>query len=352
MKLTSPKAMEMPSLKNTVISFLLWVVLLSFMVDSRRTIGVKYDNVAVERRFKSWLEQNNKHYKDEDEWMLRFGIYQANLDFIDYFNSQNLSFQLGDNEFADLTNDEFAELYVGRLILLNNTSQSCNPNMSRNLEAPLPAEVDWRKKGAVNAVKNQGKCGSCWAFSTCASIEGINQIKTGKLVSLSEQELVDCDTQGENMGCSGGLMEEAFKFIESNKGISTEEDYPYTGKQGSCQAPDKKAVTITGYQTVTHNSEKDLLAAVAQQPIAAAVEANGLAFQLYSKGILKGKCKTNINHAITIVGYGEEMGEKYWIVRNSWGTSWGEKGYMRLLRDAPEPEGTCGIAMMPSYPLA
>lgn len=146
-------------------------------------------------------------------------------------------------------------------------------------------------------------------------------------------------------------MEDAFKYIKKNNGISTEQDYPYTGtQQESCQAPDKKAVQISGYRTVRKNSEKALLAAVAQQPVAAALESNGSPFHLYSKGIFKGDCGMNLNHAVNIVGYGEENGVKYWIVRNSWGTSWGENGYMRLLRDAPEPEGTCGIAMMASYP--
>lgn len=182
-------------------------------------------------------------------------------------------------------------------------------------------------------------------------MEGITQIKTGKLLSLSEQELLDCDIGGDDKACSGGFKDGAFKYIQG-KGISTEKEYPYTGTQGKCHAPAKKATKISGFKTVTANNEASLLAAVATQPVSVSVESSGNDFQLYKSGIFNGKCGTQLDHDLIIVGYGEASGQKYWIIRNSWGTAWGEAGYMRILRGGAQKMGTCGLAIMPSYPLA
>ncbi|KAL8151089.1 hypothetical protein V2J09_020897 [Rumex salicifolius] len=330
----------MANFKSNISHFFLLITLLSSMVGSHSSTGSKNDLQTVKKRFMSWLQFHNKHYKDKKEWMLRFGIYHSNLNFIDLINSQNLTYKLGDNEFADLTNEEFRSLYVGQ-----------NTNSTESINKRAPKQIDWRKKGAVNAIKNQGQCGSCWAFSAISAVESMNKIKHGKLVTLSEQELVDCDTK-KNLGCRGGFMEEAFKYIKKSKGISSEQNYPYTGKGGSCHAPKKKAVRISGHKTVKPNSEKSLKAAVAKQPVSVGLESSGILFQLYSHGIFNGLCGTSLDHAVTVVGYGEEDGGKYWIIRNSWGTAWGEDGYMRLTRDSIRPQGACGIAMMPSYPLA
>ncbi|RQW15005.1 hypothetical protein EHS17_16055, partial [Rhodobacteraceae bacterium CH30] len=188
-----------------------------------------------------------------------------------------------------------------------------------------PEFVDWREKGAVAVVKDQGSCGSCWAFSTTGAVEGINQIVTGDLISVSEQELVDCDTSY-NQGCNGGLMDYAFEFIIKNGGIDTEEDYPYTGRDGRCDATRKnaKVVSIDGYEDVPLNDESALKKAVSNQPIAVAIEAGGREFQFYTSGIFTGSCGTELDHGVLAVGYGSEGGKDYWIVKNSWGAEWGE----------------------------
>lgn len=184
-------------------------------------------------------------------------------------------------------------------------------------------------------------------------MEGINKIKTGKLVSLSEQELVDCDVNDGNQGCKGGFMNKAFEFIKMNGGITTESDYPYNGKDDPCQKAKTKdhAATISGYETVPANSENNLQAAVARQPVSVAIDAGGYEFQLYSHGVFNGMCGHQLNHGVTVVGYGEDSGKKYWLVKNSWGTNWGESGYVRIERDSADTRGTCGIAMQPSYPV-
>lgn len=188
-----------------------------------------------------------------------------------------------------------------------------------------------------------------------AATEGINQLTTGKLISLSEQELVSCDTKGQDQGCEGGFMEDGFDFIVNNNGITTEANYPYTAADDSCnkQKEASHVAKITGYESVPVNSEKELLKAVANQPVSVSIDAGESAFQFYSSGVFTGACGTYLDHGVTAVGYGTTSdGTKYWLVKNSWGTSWGEEGYIRMQRDIDAKEGLCGIAMDSSYPTA
>ena len=196
--------------------------------------------------------------------------------------------------------------------------------------------------------------GCCWAFSAVAATEGINKLKTGTLISLSEQELVDCDTKGVDQGCEGGLMDDAFKFIIKNGGLTTEAQYPYKGADGTCnaKAAANHAATISGYEDVPANNEQALKNAVANQPVSVAIDASGSDFQFYKSGVFTGSCGTELDHGVTAVGYGVSDGTKYWLVKNSWGAEWGEEGYIRMQRDVAAAEGLCGIAMQASYPTA
>ncbi|CAN6482417.1 unnamed protein product [Victoria cruziana] len=320
--------------------------------DERRPSG--RSDPEVMRIYESWMARHGKAYNDLAEKDKRFEAFKDNLHFIDEHNSGNHSYKLGLNRFADLTNEEYRNMYLGTKMSPNRrNSKLAGKRYTVKEGEELPDQVDWREKGAVTDVKDQGSCGSCWAFSTIAAVEGINQIVTEDLVSLSEQELVDCDTSY-NQGCNGGLMDYAFQFIINNGGIDSEEDYPYKARDGTCDQYRKNArvVTIDDYEDVPENDESALMKAVANQPVSVAIEAGGRTFQLYDSGIFTGTCGTELDHGVAAVGYGTENGVDYWIVKNSWGYSWGEKGYIRMQRNVPAaPTGKCGIAMEASYPI-
>ncbi|ERN11571.1 cysteine protease XCP1 [Amborella trichopoda] len=298
--------------------------------------------------FQSWASKHGKVYRDFEEKLRRFEIFKDNIKWIDETNRENKSYWLGLNEFADMSHEEFKEKYLGvkPIFPKRNGGQNFRYKDVEN----IPKSMDWRKKGAVIGVKNQGQCGSCWAFSTVAAVEGINKIITGNVTSLSEQELIDCDTR--NDGCNGGLMDYAFSYIISNGGIHAEEDYPYLMKESECQEKkgDLKVVTINGYEDVPENDERSLLKALAHQPVSIAIEASGRDFQFYSGGVFNGHCGTKLDHGVAAVGYGTTKGLDYIIVKNSWGPKWGEKGYIRMKRNIGKPEGLCGIYKMASYP--
>jgi len=290
--------------------------------------------------------------KGDDEEQKRFDIFKSNVDIIYKVNAQKLSYTLGVNQFADLTQEEFAAQYMG--FKKPEKVWEDLPYLGKHkFSGKKPADsVDWTTKGAVTPVKNQGQCGSCWSFSTTGALEGAWKIATGQLTSLSEQQFVDCDHV--DQGCNGGLMDNAFKFAETNA-ICTESSYPYKGKKSTCEASSCTVGIAKGDVSGFHDvesSEEALMEALSQQPVSIAIEADKAAFQLYKGGVLQGACGSDLDHGVLAVGYGTDdvnNSLNYWKVKNSWGPTWGESGYIRLLRGKGGP-GECGLLKQPSYP--
>ncbi|XP_072966039.1 fruit bromelain-like [Typha angustifolia] len=303
---------------------------------------------AMKAKHEQWMAEYKRVYVNAEEKERRFEVFKRNLKYIETSNNKpRQSYTLSVNQFADLTNEEFMATHGG--LKITNTTTPSTPFMHENLT--WPRWVDWRQRGAVTEVKNQGNCGSCWAFSAVAAIEGIFKIKRGRLISLSEQELVDCDFL--DYGCNGGWPDNAFNFVMLNRGIDTESDYTYQGYQGTCNIRKlfNRVAYIRGYRGVPQNNERALMIAVARQPVSVAIDASGYDFQFYRSGVFKGYCGTSLNHAVTVVGYGiNKRRTKYWIVKNSWGTGWGNNGYILMKKDIGAPEGLCGIAMAASFP--
>lgn len=285
---------------------------------------------------------------NSEEHTLREETFNKNIKKIIKHNKSGKTWTMGVNQFADLTADEF------KALVSNPFKRTRKPNMVK-LEPTDASSVDWRAQGAVTAVKNQGQCGSCWAFSTTGSTEGDVKIEDGTLTSLSEQQLVDCARAEGNNGCKGGLMDYGFEYIIKNHGEDSEDDYPYNAEDGSCNTAKASRVvaTITGYNDVQSNSNVQMHAAVAQQPVSIAIEADKGVFQMYTGGVMSSdQCGTKLDHGVLCVGYGTDpVGGDYWIVKNSWGGQWGEQGYIRLGRGTSgDMMNTCGILMNPSYP--
>ena len=303
--------------------------------------------------FQQWSETNGRVYQPTER-DYRESVYYANVAKIDAHNEGNFSWTMDVNQFADLTADEFkAQVVSGsfRRSAVRNATVGVRGLWSR---ADLPASVNWTAAGAVTPVKDQAQCGSCWAFSTTGSVESAWFLAKGTLPSVSEQQLVDCSTAEGNQGCNGGLMDYAFEYIIKNKGITTEAAYPYTATgPNTCVAAGKPvAATLSGYKDVPVNSETALETAIAQQPVSVAVEADQSVFQFYSGGVMDSACGTQLDHGVLAVGYGTLGGKEYYLVKNSWGASWGANGYILLGRGAKfNPSGQCGLQMAASYPV-
>lgn len=304
------------------------------------TVAEKPDYNAMWENFR--VVHKKTFENDEDA---RFQIFKANVDIISAHNAKKSSYTLGVNEFAHLTWDEFANAHLG--FKAGNRFGSL-ANVPFVNVSDVAASIDWVTKGAVTPVKNQMSCGSCWAFSTTGSVEGALQIASGRLISLSEQDLVSCDEDGDE-GCKGGSMDTAFGWIKKN-GICSEADYPYTsgaGVTGSCKTTCKPEVTLSGFTDIPKGDEAALLQALNIGPVSVAIEADKSAFQLYSGGVLDSDaCGKTLDHGVLLVGYGSDSGKDYWKIKNSWGENWGEDGFIRMARN----KDMCGVADMASYP--
>ncbi|TSM77431.1 Cathepsin L [Bagarius yarrelli] len=308
--------------------------------------------------FHAWKLKFGKIYKSLEEEIQRKNTWLENRKLVLVHNmlaDQGIkSYRLGMTFFADMNNQEYREsVSKGCLGAFNRTKKHSGVTVLRQAwGADLPDNVDWRDKGYVTDVKNQKHCGSCWAFSATGSLEGQTFRKTGKLVSLSEQQLVDCSGKFGNMGCYGGWMDWAFEYVKENGGLDTEESYPYEAKDDTCRNnPATTGATCTGYVDINTNDENALQEAVATiGPVSVAIDADHLSFQLYVSGVYdEPDCSsTNLDHGVLAVGYGTEDKQDYWLVKNSWGLEWGHNGYIKMSRNK---NNQCGIATKASYPL-
>jgi len=321
----------------------------------------QYENdPTLDDQWEDFKQRYGKKYKDSNETEYRRNVWEGHMKFIDKHNKETAAGQhtytVGINEFADFTSQEFVKYFNG--LKMNHTLQM-NVAKIQKMRKDLPASVDWRKEGYVTPIKNQQQCGSCWAFSATGSLEGQHFKKNNKLVSLSEQQLVDCDKI--DYGCEGGLPTNAFTYIKQNNGIDTEASYPYHALDGP-KCLFRKAdigATDSGYKSITKGDENALQEAVATVgPISVGIDASQMSFQLYNKGVYyEPDCSSQfLDHGVLAVGYGSTSEDDqnyptvldYWIVKNSWGTSWGMEGYIWMSRNR---KNNCGIATMASYPL-
>ncbi|XP_046398584.1 procathepsin L [Ischnura elegans] len=322
----------------------------------------------VAQEWDAFKLEHKKAYPNDIEEKFRMKIFMENKRKIAKHNSNYekglVNYKLALNQFGDLLSHEFRGLVNG----FNRTKNG--GHLKRRLlkgstfihpaHVELPASVDWREHGAVTPVKDQGHCGSCWSFSATGALEGQHFRKTGKLISLSEQNLIDCSTKYGNNGCNGGLMDQAFQYVKDNGGIDTEKSYPYEAEDDKCRyLAEDSGATDSGFVDVPEGSEKDLKAAIATVgPVSVAIDASHESFQFYSEGVYDDhECSsTELDHGVLAVGYGSEVDpddpdaekKNYWLIKNSWGTKWGLDGYVKIARDK---RNLCGVATQASYPL-
>lgn len=315
--------------------------------------------VRLGDRFDSWLDEYKIHVEDGDSYMSMFDKWAANDNFIKRHNAAgNASHILGHNQFSAMDANDY-KAFLG---YSSNLEKPKRFGATKWLDVSVADSINWVEKGAVTPVKDQGQCGSCWAFSTTGALEGAYFVKNGKQVSFSEQLLVDCDTfrnGGRDQGCNGGLMDNAFSWITKNGGLCLESDYTYfsgdTKDSGTCQKTCKvyPGSAVVKYVDVAPSDDAQMMAALSQQPVAIAIEADQREFQLYKSGVFTGACGTTLDHGVLAVGYGSENGSDYYLVKNSWGTSWGSDGYIKLARGKSynSGDGQCGILLSASYPI-
>ncbi|XP_007531606.3 cathepsin S [Erinaceus europaeus] len=329
-----------------IMSWLVWV----FLAGS--IMAQLHKDPALDHHWDLWKKAHSKRYKEKNEEETRRFIWEKNLKYVMLHNLEHSmgmhSYDLAMNQLADMTSEEVLSL-MGSLRVPSqwerNITYKSIPNQI------LPDSLDWREKGCVTDVKYQGSCGACWAFSAVGALEAQLKLKTGKLVSLSAQNLVDCASgKYRNKGCNGGFMTEAFQYIIDNNGIDSEASYPYKAVDEKCQYDSKnRAATCSKYTELPYGDEDALKEAVATKgPVSVAIDASHPSFFLYRSGVYyDASCTDQVNHGVLVVGYGNLNGKDYWLVKNSWGLTFGDQGYIRMARNS---KNHCGIASFPSYP--
>jgi type II secretory pathway pseudopilin PulG len=286
-----------------------------------------------QRQFVQFVRDFGKQY-DQAEFFDRFNTFKSWVDFVANHNAANNTWEAGINEFSDMTSEQFRAMYLSGL----NVAGLPNIQQVEVDISDLPNDVDWRSKGAVNPVKNQGSCGSCWAFSTTGTIEGFTFVKTGTLPNLAEQQLVDCAKTPNTKGCSGGWPWAATQWVGTNGGLCDQKAYPYTARDGTCKKTCTPIAKVSG--VVQQKGEDQLAKGVDGMPVSICLDAGG--FQSYKGGVFSGPCGTQMNHAVLAVGYTAQ----YWIVKNSWGPSWGSQGYIFMTRG----KNLCGMSNVLAWP--
>jgi cathepsin L len=301
--------------------------------------------LANEAMFMQHVAEHNLSYGTRAEFEFRYNRFMEVDAAIAELNATETSVH-GHNQFSTWTHQEYKRI-LGRKEGLNHFDLPAAP-----LENATCSSMDWRQHGAVTAVKDQGQCGSCWTFSSTGALEGMHFLASGNLVSLSEQQLVDCArTKYGNFGCNGGLQQRAFKYVQTHP-LELESSYPYAGVDQSCAYDSSKGVVgLSSWTFVEANNPDAMKAALCDRPLSVSIEADKFCFQTYKSGVLtNSKCGTTLDHAVLAVGFGTENGQDYWLVKNSWNTTWGDKGYIKLGMDSGA--GTCGVQMEPLYPVA
>lgn len=327
----------------TILAIILALGVMQMMSKHDRTIEPP---LHVIKKFNDWRITHNKIYNTPKELVFRLAIFYKNYLMVKSSNEINQSYKLGLNKFSDMTQKEFKAKYLG----LQDMEGINRAKIYADIPETNEDEVNWVSKGAVTPVKNQLQCGSCWAFSTTGALEGAYFLSKKTLDSFSEQQLVDCSGAYGNQGCNGGLMDNAFRYIQKN-GITTENVYPYIAEDSNCKYKSSQLVTKISSHKDVKEDEGALKDAVAQQPISIAIYA--LTIMHYKSGIYNNyaECPSGLlDHGVLAAGYGTDKGQDYWLVKNSWGASWGENGYIRFARKSSGP-GICGLATSASFPI-
>jgi len=291
--------------------------------------------------FERFMADYNKVYASAEEKAYRYSVFVDTLKRIDQLNQGEPFRPHGINQFADLTQDEFRAQYLMPKGVIEQRKAHLAQAPVLELEATdLPVEYSWLNNGSVvTPVKNQGQCGSCWAFSTTENIESVWAIAGNPLVSLAPQQIVDCDTV--DAGCNGGNPPTAYEYVIKAGGLEPEKDYPYTAKDGKCTAKASLEVAkISGYSWATRTKNETAMQVAVYNVAPLSICVDAVTWQTYTSGIITKNCGTALDHCVQLIGWGSQGSTEYWSVRNSWGASWGEQGYIRVERN----KDLCGIA--------